>query len=536
MIRLLPMPLLCLFLLVFPAGALRAENEGLADLDQATEAKLSARSIDDLGRVIELLDSALEKGLDEGNAAFANQLLAATLIQRGSVRAQVAMRLGPESRQFDELRRQAIDDLQRGTDLDPQQPDALHDLARLHLMPGGDADRASAALKKALEFDFDDPALRAKLLSLQAALEEDPARRQAALDEALRLAPDEAAALRMRGLLHAEQDRDTEALADLDRALELEPQHLPTYEAKAALLTKMERYDEAILALDKAQELDPRSIFPLLQKARVHLLQENYAGALHELDRARNLEPENVGVLMLQAGVREEAGEREKALADIDEALTLQPGYPPARRMKAILLADEERFDEAIALLRDLHGDAPDDDATLLQLAMLHSAAKQFEEAARVYTDVLKRQPDNWMALRGRGDARLSLGKHAEAIADYETALKHSAEDPGLLNNFAWVLATSPHDELRDGKRALQMATEACEQTDYKQPHILSTLASAYAETGDFDTALKWIGKALEISPEEGEQHDHLQKERQSFIEKKPFRELLIDGEPTDLQ
>ncbi len=534
MFRLLGLPLALLLVSLSP-GLLRAENEGLAELDQATEAKLSARSVEDLDRVVDLLDRALEKGLDEGNTEFANQLLAATLIQRGSVRAQVALRLGAESRQFEELRRQAVADLKRGTDLDPEQPDALHDLARLNFLPGGDRDLASAAVKKALEFDFDDPPLRAKLLSFQAVLEEDPERKAAALDEALRLAPDEAAALRMRGLLRADLDRDEEALADLNRAIELEPGHVPTYEAKAALLSKMERYDEAILALDKAQEIEPQSIFPLLQKARVHLLQENYAAALHELNRAQTVEPDNLGVLMLRAGVHEESGDREKAMADIDEALNLQPGYPPAKRMRAILLADEERFAEAIAELRDLRRASPTDEATLLQLAMLHTAAKQFEEATRLYADLLKLQPENWLVLRGRGDALLNMGKHAEAIADYEKALEQKADEPGLLNNFAWVLATSPRDELRDGKRAVELATKACELTEYQQAHILSTLAAAHAETGDFDAALEWIDKALEISPDEGDEHDHLQKERRHYTEKKPFRELLKDGEPTEL-
>ena len=532
MLRFIPLSLVLVLLASLPM-ALSAENDGLEDLDKATEAKLEAESLEDLGKVIDLLDSALKKGLDEGNTTFANQLLSATLIQRGTVRAQVAMRLGLGNRQFAELRKQAIDDLTRGTQIDPEQPDALHNLARLNLLPGGDLEQATAALKKALAFDFDDPSLRAKLLSLQAALEEDPAKKQAGLDEAIRLAPNEAAALRMRGLLHADQNRDAEALADFNRAIELEPDHLPTYEAKAGLLSKMKRYDEAILALDKAQELDPQSIGPLLQKARVHLLQENYAAALHELDRARNAEPDNLGILMLRAGILDESGDRVKAMADVDEALKLQPDYPPAKRMKAILLANEERFAEAIAELRELRKAEPTNETTWLQLAMLHSAAKQFADAVRVYDDLLKLQPDSWVVLRGRGDALLNVGKHAEAVADYEKALKQQDDESGLLNNFAWVLATSPQDNVRDGKRAVELAIKACELTEYKQPHILSTLAAAHAEAGDFDAALKWIDKGLEVS-DDGPQREHLQKERAHYLEKKPFRELLKNGEPVE--
>jgi len=61
-------------------------------------------------------------------------------------------------------------------------------------------------------------------------------------------------------------------------------------------------------------------------------------------------------------------------------------------------------------------------------------------------------------------------------------------------------LATSPDDKLRDGKRALKLATKAAESSGYETPHILSTLAAAYAETGDFENAAKWSQKAVELA------------------------------------
>ena len=68
-----------------------------------------------------------------------------------------------------------------------------------------------------------------------------------------------------------------------------------------------------------------------------------------------------------------------------------------------------------------------------------------------------------------------------------------------MLNNFAWVLATSPDDDVRDGKRAVELATKAGELTERERAHILSTLAAAYAETGDFDAARKWSQKSVDM-------------------------------------
>ena len=116
---------------------------------------------------------------------------------------------------------------------------------------------------------------------------------------------------------------------------------------------------------------------------------------------------------------------------------------------------------------------------------------------------MLEQESDNGRALRLRADAYLNLGQHAEAIADFDRALQELEPDEGLLNNFAWVLATSPEDKLRDGKRAVELATKAAEMSDYQTPHVLSTLGAAYAETGDFETAKKWSAKSIELSQKE---------------------------------
>jgi tetratricopeptide (TPR) repeat protein len=197
-----------------------------------------------------------------------------------------------------------------------------------------------------------------------------------------------------------------------------------------------------------------------------------------------------------------------------------------------LLLAENEQFDEATKELEKLRKLDPKDMLTLLQLAMLYSAQKQSDKAIETYDALLAEQPDEWRALRGRGDAYLNVGKHAEAIADYEKAFKLQPKDSGILNNFAWVLATSPDDKLRDGKRAIPLATEACEATEYKLPHILSTLAAAYAETGDFDSAVKWSAKAVEIGDKKFD--EALKKELENYKAKKPWRELLSEGKPVE--
>ena len=183
---------------------------------------------------------------------------------------------------------------------------------------------------------------------------------------------------------------------------------------------------------------------------------------------------------------------------------------------------------------KQLLEDDPDNVELQLQLAAIYTADARPRRAIELYSELVELDDDDvtWRALRGRADARLGIGDHAAAVADYEKALELKSDDDGILNNLAWVLSTSPKDGVRDGKRSIDLAKKACELTDYKAAHILSTLAACYAETGDFEEARKWSGKAVELG--EGEIREHLADELESYKQEQPWRELQEQEENPD--
>lgn len=524
--------LLLVALLASAAAPAFAANEGQDDLDKATDTKLNATTISDLAEVIRLAESALNKGLDESNTEFANRLLASTLLQRSQETVKQIFTDGSSPADFRMKRQFALSDLSKSVKLDANQAEAYMLIAQLNLLPGGDIEQARDAIEKSLKLEFEEPADQAKAFLLRAGMETEPDKKMADLDEAVKLMPNDAAVIRARGLVLADLEKLEPALADLDKAIELDSDDSPTYEAKAIVLARLKRYDEALAALDKAKQLSPASVMPLLQQARVHSHQENLDAALEDLNQALKMDPKNAAVLLMRASLYQEKGDKDKAMEDVDQALKLKPDLPVAIRTRALLLAEREQFAEATVELQKLHKLDPKDTLTLLQLAMLYGAQKKTAEAIDTYTTLLAESPEEWRALRGRGDSYLNLGKQAEAIADFEKALALQPKDHGILNNLAWVLATSPDEKLRDGKRAIELATLACEVTEYKAAYILSTLAAAYAETGDFDTAIKWSTKAVEI--DDNEHGEALKKELESYKAKKPWREAIPEDEPAN--
>jgi tetratricopeptide (TPR) repeat protein len=107
--------------------------------------------------------------------------------------------------------------------------------------------------------------------------------------------------------------------------------------------------------------------------------------------------------------------------------------------------------------------------------------------------------PDSPMVHGLLGGLLSSLGQYREALVHLEAAYVATPGDVSVANNLAWVLATCPEAPCRDGPRALRLAEWACQATSYKSPPLLDSLAAAYAETGQFDQAVRVTQQALEI-------------------------------------
>jgi hypothetical protein len=100
-----------------------------------------------------------------------------------------------------------------------------------------------------------------------------------------------------------------------------------------------------------------------------------------------------------------------------------------------------------------------------------------------------------------------------------------SKEYAKVCNSFARQLSTCPESRVRDGKRAVYYATEACQATRWKHADYLDTLAAAYAEMGDYKEAVKWQQQALALGWGDEAETARAERRLELYRGGKPYRE-----------
>jgi protein O-mannosyl-transferase len=135
------------------------------------------------------------------------------------------------------------------------------------------------------------------------------------------------------------------------------------------------------------------------------------------------------------------------------------------------------------------------------------SAQGKTQEAMQHYLQALQLRSDFAEAHYELGLMLLQQRRTAEALEHWRQALKAQPDSAAVLNNVAWLLATSADDKVRNGTEAVQLAERACALSKPASFSYLDTLAAAYAEVGRFEdavgTAQQAVGLAQQVGPKE---------------------------------
>ena len=239
----------------------------------------------------------------------------------------------------------------------------------------------------------------------------------------------------------------------------------------AELLRKLGRENEALIEYEKNLDANSDSVEGNYQLGSLLLDRGELDRAGTFLAKTLQLKPDHIDALLCVADLGMKRGELATAETALREALRLYPTNFELRIGLAGLL--QQRGKEADAL-------------------------EQYSEAVGLQPAAPVGHFDLAMAYAGQGRA-------TEAIKQFEEALRLKPDYSEALSQLAWLLATSPRADRRDGARALALARRALELSAGKQAGTWTALDVAYAETGQFAEAIKAAEKARDIATADGQ-------------------------------
>ena len=220
-------------------------------------------------------------------------------------------------------------------------------------------------------------------------------------------------------------------------------------------------------------------------------------------------------------------GDENNGLACIEKALEIKPDYLEIHDLLGQVLFGKGRLDEAIEHYKKVLEIRPTDWHGYYNLGFVLIQNGQLDEAIFNFKRALKLQPNEAIIHKTLGEALLQKGQLPDAAVHFKKYLEVQPDSIEVLNNLAWLLATSEDPNVRDGSRAVQLAEHACELTGSKKTTYLGTLAAAYAEAGKFTEAITTAQNACALAGKSGE--TNLLQKNQELLElyraHKPYRD-----------
>ena len=250
--------------------------------------------------------------------------------------------------------------------------------------------------------------------------------------------------------------------------------------------------------------------------------------AMEHYRKAVQTDPNNCEALNNLGIALAAQGQFDEAIKDFRQAIRIKPNDCDALDSLGIALATQGQFEAAIENFRKAIQIKPYDCDALDNLGTALASRGQFDEAIKNYRQASQINSNRPQTFLHWGMALGQSGRTREAVVQYREALRLNPSLAGALNNLAWILASNPDDELRNGAEAVRLAERACELTHYGKPVYLVTLAAAYAEAGRFPEAVTTAEKAEQIATTSGSKR--LAEKSRQLLE--IFRSGKPDHEP----
>jgi tetratricopeptide (TPR) repeat protein len=321
--------------------------------------------------------------------------------------------------------------------------------------------------------------------------------------------------------------RYEEAVETYKQAIEINPNDPRNYTYIGHVYKNMSLYENAIEAYKKSIEINPN-----FDHSRAYLYLATVYEKLGRYEEA--LEPtkyyymgnlNDIDAYLCYAQINQKLGRYEEAIDICKKGLKIDPNDYNIYYDLGFNYLLVAQYQYAIEAFRRSLALNPQQGLCYMSIGQAFHKLEQYEDAIKAYKRAIEIDPTSATnAYCFIGFIYQQMEKFGEAIESYKQAISNDPNDPNSLNNLAWLYSTCPDQQFRDGKEAVRLAQKACELSGYDNMFRVASLAAAYAECGDFDKAVEYQEKAIELADDNNVKTEY--ENRLAFYKaKKPWRE-----------
>jgi tetratricopeptide (TPR) repeat protein len=317
-------------------------------------------------------------------------------------------------------------------------------------------------------------------------------------------------------------------MAEFKEIIRIQPRFAPAHISLAFMTMANGDIDASVRQATDALSIDNKNADAYLARALAYAKQKKFGPCLDDVTRALELRPG------MEPGSEQLYVLRGSALSALNRHREALPNYLMARRL------NRSSVDAALGLCRvymqmgrcqlaclvaeELVRIDPRDPRGYACCARIYLYVDRVEDALRAAQKAVELVPQDPEALRRLGDVYTEMQKYELALAQYDQALTLNPKDCWALLAKAELLSACPDAKYRDGSKARELAAKATQAAELDRGECFMVLATAHAECGEFEEAVRVAKQALEAFGPDFGFREGARRRLNLFEQRKPYR------------
>ncbi len=241
----------------------------------------------------------------------------------------------------------------------------------------------------------------------------------------------------------AGQNRLQDAIAEMKKAADAEPDRRDLKIALGNLYVRDEQYDKAIQLFEGVLTENPKDAAMLFRLAETYRRKGDLNKSIDLFRRSSQAAPNDTNPLLQLGLLLDGTGRREEAKPIYEQILKINPAHPVALNNLAFIKAEEGvDLDQALTMAQRARQTLPNSTDIADTLGWVYIKKNLSDDAVRLFTDLVRKDPANPMFRYHYGMALLQKGDRPSARRELETALKNnpSKDEQGKIQELLRTL------------------------------------------------------------------------------------------------